>query len=248
MFGGVRQSLRFSSVVRRGLRRNESLKSVAPVNNPSECRDDSPQVLPWGSPPRPDFASIRKSTALSSPQMDSLIREHLPQDSVEVCKERSKVNKALHRFMKQKKYGELEKKLEELRSGTLPLDEVTFVAIIFGHLQLKDGLPHAESVASEMQAVDFIHPSLKSMVSSFVSSLKTLDQFDAYPNKTALLKAYLPFMEIATDIRKLRILGFRVAMSERVKAGEIVLPSASESIDEDVLDDIEDEIDHRTLY
>ena len=159
--------------------------------------------------------------------MDSLIREYLPEERVEVCKQRGKVVKSLHRAMKQKDFSQLETQLAELRAGTVPIDEVLFVTMVFGHLQLRDGLPQAFSVVHEMVKADHIHPSLKQLVAGFVQSLMTLDQFDAFPNRTALLKAYLPFMEIATEIRKLRILGFRVAMSDRIKSGEILLPRDS---------------------
>ena len=204
----------------------------------------------------PDFGKIRRSTDLSPQQMDQLIREHLPQDSVPVCKERAKVHKTLIRCMKQKNYKDLESELEKLRSNVVPLDEVLFTAMVFGYLQLpRFGLPAAESVCAEMQSAEFIHPALKRMVSGFLLSLRSLEKFDALPNTTAILKAYLPFMEIATEVRKLRILAFRVSMDERIKAGEVLLPA--EPFDEEDLEDDqslpsadldeEDSIDSRTL-
>jgi hypothetical protein len=138
--------------------------------------------------------------------------------------------------MRTKEFTKLEERLTELRSGVVPLEESTFVAMIFGHLQMKDGLPQAESVLAEMNRSDFIHPSFKQAVTSFLSSLRTLQQFDAFPNRTALLKAYIPFSELAIQVRKMRILAFRVAMDDRVKKGEILLPN-----------DVEDEVLYDSL-
>jgi len=196
-------------------------------------------LLPWGGTIPPDFGKIRKQTDLTSSQMDQLIREYLPSDSVPVCKERNKINKTLSKLMKQKKFRELEVELEKLRSNTVPLDEVTYVSMLFGYLQLTGhGVAAAESVANRMNEVDFIHPSLKRLINGFITSLKTLEKFDALPNTTAILKAYIPFNEIATDIRKMRILAFRVSMDERIKSGAILLPNT--------VDDEED-IDIRSL-
>ena len=152
---------------------------------------------------------------------------------MEVCKQRRKIVKSLHRAMKQKDGSRLESQLAELRGGIVPIDEVMFVSMVFGHLQLRNGLPQAVSVVDEMMRAEHIHPSLKHMVSGFIDSLRTLEQFDAFPNRTALLKSFLPFMELATEVRKLRILGFRVAMSDRIKRGEILLPTESSPEDED---------------
>jgi hypothetical protein len=95
--------------------------------------------------------------------------------------------------------------------------------LIFGYLQFPEGLDDAEIVADSMIKTEYIHPSLKDLISGFISSLKTLKQFDAFPDRVSLLKASLPFSEIARVVRKMRILGFRVAMSDRIKSGEIVL-------------------------
>jgi hypothetical protein len=199
-------------------------------------------TLPWGSIAKPDFGGIRKSTGLSASHVDSLIREYLPEDKVEIAKERSKIVKSLHQLMRTKELDKLREKLAELRGGVVPLDETVFVTMIFGHLQLRDGLVEAESVVLEMCKSDFIHPALKSMVSSFVRSLKLLEQFDAYPNRTAILKSFIPFLEIATQVRKMRILGFRVSMSDRIKRGEILLPQP-EVADDDLDEFIKETID-----
>lgn len=136
--------------------------------------------------------------------------------------------------MKQKKFGDLETQLESLRSNIVPLDEVTYISMLFGYLVLpRHGIRAAESVAVQMSSVDFIHPALKNLVTGFIKSLKSLEKFDAVPNHTALLKASLPFLEIATEIRKLRILAFRVTMDQKVKAGEVILPEVK---DEDEYD------------
>ena len=222
-------------------RPNEALDVVK-----AEVSDDRSKRLPWGSLPKPAFGAVRASTNLSALQTDALIREYLPQDRVEICKRRAVIIKDMHRLMKTKRFGPLSERLAELRSGVVPLDESTFVAMVFGHLQLPDGLVQAESVVAEMCKNEFIHPSLKESVASFVSSLRTLEQFDAFPNRTALLKAYIPFAEIARDVRKMRILAFRVAMSDRIKKGEVVLPATpdKDSTDDDDLDDLLDESLH----
>ena len=198
--------------------------------------------LPWGSFPKPEFGAIRASTGLSASQVDALIREYSPQDRVEVCKERAKIARSLHKLMKTKDLDKLRERLMELRSGIVPLDETMFVSMVFGHLQLRDGLVEAESVVAEMGKSDFIHPALKSSVSSFVSSLRTLDQFDAFPNRTAILKSFIPFMEIAQEVRKMRILAFRVAMSDRMKKGEIMLPTNAKDLETDLDRFIQDTI------
>ena len=184
--------------------------------------------LPWGSLPKPNFGVIRASTGLSSSQVDSLIRGYLPSDKVETTKERARVVKSLHQLMRQKEMDKLRDKLTELRSGIIPLDETLFVTMVFGHLQLRGGLIEADSVVGEMNNSDFIHPALKSMVSSFVNSLKALYQFDAFPNRTAIVKSFIPFFEIAMQIRKMRILAFRVAMSDRMKNGEVLFPESDD--------------------
>jgi hypothetical protein len=208
--------------------------------------DDRGKRLPWGSLPKPAFGAVRASTNLSPVQTDALIREYLPQDRVEICRQRASIIKEMHRLMKTKRFGPLGDRLTELRSGVVPLDESTFVAMVFGHLQLPQGLSQAESVVVEMCKNDFIHPSLKETVASFVNSLRTLEQFDAFPNRTALLKAYIPFAEIARDVRKMRILAFKVAMSDKIKKGEVVLPATPdmESTDDDELDELLDESLH----
>ena len=216
---------------RRGNSRSPQLFQSGPRQ---ENRPDG--VLPWGSFAKPDFGAIRKSTSLTPAQVGSLIHEYLPQDRVDICKQREKTMKHIHRLMRTKDFAKLGERLTELRSGVVPLEESTFIAMIFGHLQLKDGLSQAESVLTEMNKSDFIHPSFKQAVSSFLSSLRTLEQFDAYPNRTALLKAYIPFSELAIQVRKMRILAFRVAMDDRVKKGEILLPN-----------DIEDEVLYDSL-
>jgi hypothetical protein len=203
--------------------------------------------MPWGSLVRPDFGRIRKATGLTPPQVDQLIREYLPEEKTEICKQRNKAAKSLHRAMKQKDLARLETQLAELRSGVLPVDEVLFVSMFFGHLQLREGLPQAVAVAEEMARADHIHPSLKELVSGFVNSLETLEQFDAFPNRTAILKAYLPFMEIATEVRKLRILGFRVAMSDRIKKGEVLLPAEAPAEDDFAQFSDEEELDLESL-
>jgi len=169
--------------------------------------------------------------------MDQLIREYIPSDNVEVCKQRAKINKNLLRSMKQKKFGDLEIQLESLRSNVVPIDEVTYVSMVFGYLILpRHDVSSAESVVERMYTVDFIHPSLKNLLTGFIKSLKTLEKFDAVPNHTALLKASLPFLEIATEIRKLRILAFRVTMDQKVKSGEVVLPETKNEDDDDEYD------------
>lgn len=136
--------------------------------------------------------------------------------------------------MKQKKFGDLETQLESLRSNVVPIDEVTYISMVFGYLVLpRHGVASAESVLEQMKSVDFIHPALKNLVDGFIKSLKTLEKFDAIPNHTALLKASIPFLEIATEIRKLRILAFRVAMDQRVKSGDVVLPGTKNEDDDD---------------
>lgn len=208
--------------------------------------NDPDKTLPWGSLPKPAFGAVRASTNLSPVQTDALIREYLPQDRVEICRQRASIIKEIHRLMKTKRFGPLVDRLTELRSGVVPLDESTFVAMVFGHLQLPEGLIQAESIVVEMCKNDFIHPSLKETVASFVNSLRTLEQFDAFPNRTALLKAYIPFAEIARDVRKMRILAFKVAMSDRIKKGEVVLPATpdKDSTDDDELDELLDESLH----
>jgi hypothetical protein len=200
--------------------------------------------MPWGSPPTPDFGRLRRNTSLTKQQMDQLIRQYIPADSVEICKQRNRLNKTIMRCMKQKKFSELEVHLESLRSNLLPLDEVTYTSILFGYLvHPKHGLSAAESVCERMSSVDFIHPALKNFVSGFIRSLKSLEKFDALPNHTAVLKASIPFLEIATDVRKLRILAFRVTMDQRVKSGEVVLPNQTDQDDDYDLPqfDIEDD-------
>jgi len=235
--------LRCSSVARRVAKESLQRRPIPPKT--LESSDDSLRAtLPWGSYPKPDFGAIRASTGLSSKQMDALIREYSPQDRVEICKEREKIVKSLRKLMKTKDMDKLRGRLVELRSGVVPLEETTFVTMVFGHLQLRDGLPEAEAVVAEMSRSDFIHPALKSAVSSFVSSLRTLEQFDAFPNRTAILKSFIPFHEIALQVRKMRILAFRVAMSDRMKKGEIMLPANTEEADDTDLDSfIKDTID-----
>jgi hypothetical protein len=190
----------------------------------SQGHVQSSDSLPWGSLPKPDFGAIRASTNLSPTQVDSLIKDYLPEDTTAICKQRSKLTKTLVKRMRRNEMDKLREQLGELRSGVTPLDETMFVTMIFGHLQLRGGLVEAESVVAEMMKSEFIHPSLKSAMSSFVASLRTLEQFDAFPNRTAILKSLLPFLEIATEVRKMRILAFRVAMSDRIKNGEVILP------------------------
>ena len=190
--------------------------------------------MPWGGPESPNFGLIRRSTSLTKQQMDQLIRDYIPSDNVEVCKQRNRINKGILRCMKQKKFSDLETQLESLRSNIVPLDEVTYISMLFGYLVLpRHGIAAAETVAVQMSSVDFIHPALKNLVTGFIKSLKSLEKFDAVPNHTALLKASLPFLEIATEIRKLRILAFRVTMDQKVKSGEIILPEVK---DEDEYD------------
>ena len=179
--------------------------------------------------------------------MDSLVREYLPHDSVAICKQRNKINKSLRRHMKQKNYGQLQTELDALRANIVPLDEVTYVTMIFGHLQLRNGLAQADAVLEQVVQTDFVHPSLKRLLSGFLTSLKSLEQFDAFPNTTAILKAYLPFMEIATEVRRLRLLGFRVAMSDRIKKGEIMLDTPTDSVDIDDEEDDKEELDLRSI-
>jgi hypothetical protein len=179
--------------------------------------------MPWGSFPAPDFGMLRKSTGLSKPQVDRLIREYLPEERMELVKQRNNFSKQIFKLVRQSKTGELRKVLYEVSSGSVALDEVNYVSVIFGYLQLPDGLEDAEIVAGMMMKTEYIHPSLKDLISGFISSLKTLKQFDAFPDRVSLLKASLPFSEIARDVRKMRILGFRVAMSDRIKSGEVVL-------------------------
>lgn len=131
----------------------------------------------------------------------------------------------VHRLMAQKKSKELEQELEKLQSNIVPLDEVTYVTMVFGYLLLPHhGLPAAYAVLARMKSVDHMHPALLEMVGTFLSSLEALDKFDSFPNRTAILKGMLPFQEIATEIRRMRMLGFRVAMSDQIKSGQIRAP------------------------
>ena len=122
-----------------------------------------------------------------------------------VKKQRAKINKIVWRHMKQQNSSDLEIELEKLRSNVVPLDEKTYVTMLFGYLLLpKQGIPAAESVLSRLSGEDFIHPVLKRALSRFLGSLKLLAQYDAFPNRTAVLKAYIPFMEIATQVKEKR--------------------------------------------
>lgn len=190
--------------------------------------------LPWGSFAVPDFGEVRRSTDLSKPQMDKLIREYLPEERVELLKQRKKDAKKIVSLMKTNKQGELRNMLEHLRSGSLSLDEVGFVTLIFAYLQLPKGRQDAEQVTGLMMRAESIHPSLKELLSGFVSSLKTLEQFDAYPDRVSIVKAYVPFSEIANRVRNMRLLGFRVAMNDRIKRGEIMLDSSDPEDDPSV--------------
>ena len=195
--------------------------------------------MPWGSSPPPDFGRLRRSTSLTKQDMDHLIRDYIPSDKVEICKQRNRINKTLFRCMKQKKFSELEKHLESLRSNIVPLDEVTYITMLFGYLVLPNhGLIAAEAVAKSMSEVEFIHPALKNLVTGFIKSMKTLERFESLPNHTAILKATIPFVEIATEVRKLRILAFRVTMDQKVKSGDITLPSPEDE-DFDLPQDID---------
>jgi hypothetical protein len=227
-----------SNQIRRGLRgavrgvkqrmNSGSDISTSIAHARTQSVDHSP-VLPWGSIPSPGFGRMRKETGLSPKQMDTLVREHLPEENVDVCRQRNRVNKQIHRLMKQKKSKELELELEKLRSGIIPLDEVTYITLIFGSLLLpKQALPVAEAAFSNMQRVEYMHPALLELVGGFLTSLSVLEKFEAFPNRTAILKAMIPMQEIATDIRRLRMLGFRVAMSERIRTGQIPCPKILE--------------------
>ena len=130
----------------------------------------------------------------------------IPVEVKPVVKQRRKINKLIWQHMKQHNSDQLEIELEKLRSNVVPLDEVTYVHMFFGYLLLpKQGIPSAESVLDRMHAEPFIHPTLKEFLVSFLDSLKTLNQCDAFPNRTAILKSTIPFLEIAAKVKEKRL-------------------------------------------
>jgi len=179
--------------------------------------------MPWGALPASELGQIKKSVDFTKPQVDRLIREYLPSENKEALRQRKKAIKDVFLQMRQNNMDQLRTRLAELTSGTVQPDEETYVSIIFGYLQLPEGRLQAQEATLRMLESESIHPSLKDLMSGFISSLKTLDQFGAFPNRVSLLKTYFTFSEIARDVRFMRILGFKVAMRERMNKGEIVL-------------------------
>jgi hypothetical protein len=173
--------------------------------------------------------------------MDTLVRDYLPQDTVEICKQRNKAVKRIHRGMKTKNWDQLEPQLDLFRNNVIPMDEVTYVTLLFGYLiSPRYTLDIAEGLVDHINSVEYIHPVLKRMIGSHVKCLRQLETFDASPNHTSLVKSLVPFLEIATEIRRLRLLSFRVSMGERVRSGDVILQGSRGDDDYDFMDELED--------
>lgn len=166
----------------------------------------------------------------------------LENEAKTIVKQRNKIMKAARRHMKQVNSAALEVELEKLRSNVVPLDEVAYVTLIFGYLLLpKHGVPAAESVLARLDVEDFVHPALKRAIGGFVHSLKELERYDAFPNRTAILKAQLPLAEIATKVKVARL----SAQASFIKKQSVAADTEGELADDDSAHelDIDTELD-----
>ena len=168
-------------------------------------------LTPWGSlvPPKHKPANEQNGD-LSKSEMTKYVNALLPDERDSVSMARKEYHKKLSLLIRKSDWKKYEALIDSFRTSNISLDEVSFTLLFNGSLLSPDGgTSLASSLIAEMKSSECIHPSLLRIHEAFLSSLKDLEAFDAYPNNLNLRKSLKPLWEISAEFKRMRMRAFR---------------------------------------